>query len=690
MAAEDNSGRKRLGLMERMKAKFGRLADIDVDALPWIGGLPAELRYTRLAQFLMIATLLSVMSFGYYIFQVGKPVRNAELTAYLQMHAQGMAAAADRSMRGDAAVFTNLKAAGKAFDSDLEELIDSNPVGDINDELATLHKRWQATQRNLDALLVQREGLATAAKGVDKFATRYAELLNLLSQIIPKLAGEAPGARMAVYQLAFLSQRLAGNVEGVMDARAIDAEAANFIGQDISAYKRVLDGLLAGDAELGIAQARSADIRDRLFSMRSVFVDMENQAGIVVKHLSQLRAAKQAAAAITADSLQVLGVARKLGEVYAPQGSQLVLYAAVVFALAALASLVLLGLINVAESRRRAEEMVLETRRNQDAILRLLNEMGELAEGNLTIRASVTEDITGAIADAVNFAIEELRALVENVNSAAEQVTAATEVAKQTSGEMLASADRQSQEVAKTTESVNHMSQSIARVSAHAAESAGVAQQSLALAKRGGDAVRNTIDGMDTIRDQIQETSKRIKRLGESSQEIGEILDLITDITEQTNVLALNAAIQAAAAGEAGRGFTVVAEEVQRLAERSGQATRRIGALVKTIQSDTQDAVLAMARSTQGVVEGANLSDAAGVALRDIETVSEDLARLIQNISEATTDQAKTAAQIANTMRRILAETRQTEESAQMSAQSIADLTALSEELKVSVAGFKL
>jgi twitching motility protein PilJ len=279
---------------------------------------------------------------------------------------------------------------------------------------------------------------------------------------------------------------------------------------------------------------------------------------------------------------------------------------------------------------------------------------------------------------------------VNNINGAVVRVTQSTEEARDITARMLDTTQRQSSEIAETTAAINRMSTSIGEVSNNAAESSEVARLSLVSAQKGGDSVRNAITGMNSIREQIQETSKRIKRLGESSQEIGEIVDLISDITEQTNVLALNAAIQAAAAGEAGRGFTVVAEEVQRLAERSAQATRRIGAIVKTIQSDTQDAVHAMELSTQGVVAGTSLSDAAGQALQDIESVSEKLAGLIQNISEATREQAETANQVADTMRQILDETQSTSESAQKSAESIGQLANLSDELKMSVAGFKL
>jgi twitching motility protein PilJ len=227
-------------------------------------------------------------------------------------------------------------------------------------------------------------------------------------------------------------------------------------------------------------------------------------------------------------------------------------------------------------------------------------------------------------------------------------------------------------------------------VSSSALESARVANASLEAAQKGAAAVSNSISGMNEIRTQIQETSKRIKRLGESSQEIGEIVELISDITEQTNVLALNAAIQAASAGEAGRGFSVVAEEVQRLAERSGEATKQIAAIVKTIQTDTHDAVAAMEHSTQGVVEGAKLSDAAGQALNEISSVSQDLARLIQAISADTQTQADIATKVADSMQDILRITGQTTTSTQQTAVSIGELTELAVELKGSVSGFKV
>ena len=341
-------------------------------------------------------------------------------------------------------------------------------------------------------------------------------------------------------------------------------------------------------------------------------------------------------------------------------------------------------------AQTKEEEAKATNDQNQAAILRLMNELQEVADGDLTVHATVSEDITGAIADSVNYTVEELRGLVERVTTTAQQVTSASTNAQNISTELLSATEQQSREIQDTSTTVLKMASEINDVSRSANESADVARQSVAAAHQGSTAVENAIKGMHEIREQIQETSKRIKRLGESSQEIGEITELISDITEQTNVLALNAAIQAASAGEAGRGFSVVAEEVQRLAERSAEAAKQIGALVRTIQTDTHDAVAAMEKSTQGVVEGAKLSDAAGAALSEISSVSNRLAELIQGISFATELQATSANGVAHNIQHILSVTEQTQDGTQQTATSIRQLTLLAQELKNSVSRFRV
>ena len=369
---------------------------------------------------------------------------------------------------------------------------------------------------------------------------------------------------------------------------------------------------------------------------------------------------------------------------------KLVLFGLLLLALVLVLLMYFFGRKQVEQSSVLTDQLAKEGQDNQEAVLQLLDEMGDLADGDLTVKAEVRDSITGAIADSINYTIDSLRDLVVEINRATEQVTSATSVAQNTSSQLLSAAETQSEQILQTTDAVTDMTRSILQVSSNAAQASQVAQRSLEAANQGSQAVQNTISGMNEIRTQIQETSKRIKRLGESSQEISEIVELISDITEQTNILALNAAIQAASAGEAGRGFTVVAEEVQRLAERSSEATKQISAIVKTIQTDTHGAVVAMEKSTEGVVEGARVADAAGQALTEIETVTNNLARLIQSISIATNAQTESATTVANNMQLIQEITTQTSEGTQLTAESVGQLTSLAEELRASVAGFKL
>ena len=363
------------------------------------------------------------------------------------------------------------------------------------------------------------------------------------------------------------------------------------------------------------------------------------------------------------------------------------------FCLVAVVMLRVLSGNQVRVARERNEEaarIAAENESNQRAILLLLDELAEISEGNLAARTTVTPEITGAIADSINATVTELYGVVTGIDTAAKQVTGATDEARVVASGLASSARVQSTRIKDAATAVQLMTRSITEVSETATRSADVAKHTLDAAETGAQAVRSSITNMESIRAQIQETSKRIKRLGESSQEIGEIVDLISDITEQTNVLALNAAIQAAAAGEAGRGFTVVAEEVQRLAERSATATNEIAALVKTIQSDTQDATAAMEQSTQRVVEGTSLSDSAGSALIDIERVSKDLAGLVQSIFVSTQMQTEIAEGVSANMGGILDITEKTTTGAGYIASAMNQLTEIAGHLKRSVARFRL
>jgi len=470
-------------------------------------------------------------------------------------------------------------------------------------------------------------------------------------------------------------------------------------------------GLLTsgGNVESGTVPPTGAAARPALEALRAAWNGQERQVALLIAYEDKLAgiaagevpppAVTDAATALlkATNGLDAAAVALTRDYAQMLEGRELRTGIATVLGSLALGLLVLMfkvfnddALARQAETERQRRAAEASKDATQEAILRLMNEMGDLASGDLTARATVTEDITGAIADSVNYAIEELAVLVKRINDAARRVDRATQEAQGISASLLDASERQSGEIRDAGGQVLSLADSMHGVSNRAGETADVARSSLSAADKGDAAVAAAIAGMNELRGQIQETSKRIKRLGESSQEIGEIVELISDITEQTNVLALNAAIQAASAGAAGRGFAVVAEEVQRLAERSGEATREIAAIVKTIQADTHDTVAAMEQATLGVVEGARRSDAAGQSLAEIREVTNRLATLIGAIAGDTREQVKVARQVAGAMEGILGITEETSAGTRKTAQSIGELAALAEELKGSVSGFKV
>jgi twitching motility protein PilJ len=671
--------------------------------LPLIGEKPLTTQLQVLGSIAII--LLALTAFMTYQDTTARTRSSTYVTVASQMqyHTQRLAKAAGLAARGTQSAFQQLLDSRDEFAKYLGVLQNGGfafgaqvPPAATNEEIKSrleeLGRRWPESSNSASQILAAQKDLVSLAKnvaqirsGAEEMAATSQELTGLMTQ-----TGSAPGQVIRASRATLLAERLGRGSAEILGSETIDAEVPFLIGKDTNELRDLIKALEAGSDSMGMVALRDAEARAKLGELKKQFGDFEKNVSPILRELQKLVSARQAGATLIAGSEQLQSSVRSLQDAIQAETPAGTLVAVVALAVLLVLVLLLTAMVFLADTRRSAREAELENKRNQEAILRLLNEMGDLADGDLTIRAQVTEDITGAIADSMNYTIDELRNLVTGVNNAAIQVTQKTAHAQSISTELLDAAERQSKEIEDTTTQVLHVSRSISEVSSTAEESARVAQRSLAAADKGRVAVQNSISGMNDIREQIQETSKRIKRLGESSQEIGEIVELISDITEQTNVLALNAAIQAASAGEAGRGFSVVAEEVQRLAERSGEATKQIGAIVKTIQADTQDAVAAMEKSTQGVVEGAKLSDAAGQALSEIDQVTTNLAQLIQNISQATQTQATATTKVAQNMQDILEITRQTTRGTQQAAGSIRDLASVAQELKSSVSGFKL
>jgi len=607
--------------------------------------------------------------------------------------AASLPAEAQAAARGDAEAMAGLAQSRQQLSAVIAEVeAGRGPFEALSSPSARRFGDDPGLRRLLDAIDAVLGGQEAAAG----FTASVAEARGVLGRVVAATgdAVAAPGgagALRALPRFEAAAQRLDDDLRSLAAGSADPQSLAARVSEGAATLGQFLAGLAGEDAAAAVATLEGVAVT-RLEAARRAHADLDNSLRQVLDRAERAAAAQRAAG-------ELAGIARATGSrslAPTPEAGAAPLLAGPFPALAAVAlAIVVLALalgvwLVGASDRRAAERQTRQNQRNQEAILRLLDEMSSLADGDLTVQATVTDDITGAIADAINYAIEALRELVLTINDTAMQLDSAARQTQAAAGHLAKASVAQSRQVAAATDAVGAMASSIEEVSGNAERCSDVARHAVDVSHKGADAVRRTIDGMNTIRENIQDTSKRIKRLGESSQEIGNIVELINDIAEQTNILALNASIQASMAGEAGRGFAVVADEVQRLAERAGHATRQIEVLVRTIQSDTNEAVVSMERTTTDVVGGALLAENAGAALGEIEDVSNQIAQLVQNISGSARQQAATSAHISRTMQVLREISQQTADNTNATSSAIGRLADLSALLRKSVTGFRL
>ena len=651
-------------------------------------------------QALLVTTAIAGMGAAWlYVQTTSDAARDTsyiEKSSKLLMLSQRVAKDARESVQGQQIAFKTLKESRDTFDSIVKVLQHGDPAtglsaspDSVRPVLNELLEQWGAKK---DGVRTQINQILTQENTL--FALRdHVLAINQLAPLLLSISDETVeiGAKTGMKQndlylaarQGMLSQRIAKDVNLFAQGGNEAAVAAAQFGKDAKLFK---------DTEARLRRVSTVAVRNKLKEANEVFTEMNLHVEGILSNAAELFVSQRASKLVVDKSDILLEKVRALVDSYAGlaeerAGLEFILY---ILAAVLMVSIMGIGWRFVQDEKDRAEVTAEQNRTTQDAILKLLDEMGNLADGDLTVEPEVTEQITGAIADSINFAVKEMRNLVTRIKAAAQQVALASESSRQTATELTEAALRQAAQITETSDRMNNMARSMEDMSQSAEKSAEVAQGSVTTAKRGAEAVQDTITGMDQMREQIQETAKRIKRLGESSQQIGEIVELINDISEQTNILSLNAAIQAAMAGEAGRGFAVVADEVQRLAERSGEATKQIADLVKTIQADTNEAVASMEEATNGVVATTRLADAAGQALGEIESVSEQLSDLIVGIARDALEQSESASVVSENMAKIQETTNLTSSGTRQTAEAIGKLSDLARELQDSVAGFRL
>ena len=615
----------------------------------------------------------------------------------LQLNSQRLANQGREAIEGNAQAFEAFKNTRDEVAEDIKTLNDRfGDAAGVSGPIRTVTNTWDPLSKRADEVLNSQQAVLALAGHADSFTGKVPQLQAQLNEVVRGLAsgGAGSGQVFTALQQVVTSAAMARRIAELRAGGSGAQVAADALGRDAAVFDRSMNALANGSGD--IAKVTAAGAVGPLNQAATLWNGMKKDLDAIVGDSRKLIGAQASANALASGSDKLLSDSESLFAAFTSFGSlkdTSIIGGVWVSILSGLLALVSIG--GLLWALGRAQRVRYQTTkelndRNQEAIMRLLDEMGSLAEGDLTVKATVTEDMTGAIADSINFAVEQLRTLVATINDTSVQVASSAQETQATAMHLAEAAEHQAQEINSASSRITEIAASINQVSRNSADSAEVARRSVQIATNGAGVVRQTIAGMDSIRDQIQETSKRIKRLGESSQEIGSIVELINDISEQTNILALNAAIQAASAGEAGRGFAVVADEVQRLAERSSSATKRIESLVQTIQADTNEAVSSMEQTTSEVVAGARLAEDAGTALGEIEKVSSDLSGLIEGISVAAQEQSSAASNITQTMNTIQSITAQTSQGASQTAESIGNLAQLAADLRRSVADFKL
>ena len=622
--------------------------------------------------------------------------------ARVQVDSQRLAKAAVESALGNFDAFTDLTLIHRQINSHMQALAGgSSDMGlsavplEVAGELNQLQMTWETVSGNTQVIIDSDALIQNLSEASRSYLSSMSDIQSTIDRMIRQLIESgAPNQQVfAASRQLVLSDRIQRRVGEILQNNERSARSAEQLREEMTLFEQTETALMEGNQRFGIPRVLNPQARASLLEASRQYDSIQPQLELILGSAEQLNRLRIAADQVFLDSDEMFNRANALvmainglseNRQWPSTSANTIGLVAFIILAAALVALVL------QKAGQRAEQAHRSNRKTQQAIVKLLDELGAVAQGDLTVKATVTDEITGAIADAVNYAVEQLRELVIRINQTSKSVAESAETTRNATSSLAESANEQAGQVARATEKIQTMSSAFDSMATRTRESSETATQSVTVAHSGAQKVRKTIAGMDVIREQIQETSKRIKRLGESTQEIGDIVGMINDIAEQTNVLALNAAIQAASAGGSGQGFAVVADEVQQLAESATNATRRISVLVQAIQADTAEAIRSMEATTSEVVNGARLARDAGSALMQMEEASNELSALIQDVSKEAADHSHQAGRISELMGSIRAISLKTSQGTSNTADAVAELAKLVMQLQASVSDFHL
>ncbi len=682
-----------------------------------------KVKVTSLSVLLLIFLLLTILIF------VGQSNHKNNFDQYMlaaseqQVLAHKISQYAVESGAGNESSFDRLKESSEQSNYLMTEMMNGSVEKDlpaapsyILPKLLEVNDAWQILKTHVESILASQIVIVQADEIITRMKDSLPNLISSISSVADKLI--IKGNNTQVYHITsqlFISERIYSNLGEVLDGGLTTVFALDQLTQNIDNLEVSISNLIEGSEDIKLLPVKDAnslaELKEIIVQLEQMRGDQNDLLGMIAELLPALTALGSldeniddeglrsedatAVLAIASDNLAKLD-ADLIAQYNSLAGNIIIgniqLGEGVMMTMFLLTALIFtfLSYLLVTTARNREKQTAKINDSNQKAIRQLLSEMSDLANGDLTIEATVTENITGAIADSINVSVESMRDVVVSINETSTKVSTSGEKNQSTINQLIQAAEFQGNDITNASELSTTLGETLKQMSEKSVILAEVAVQSQNLAHSGGSVVFKNITGMEKLREQIQGTSKRIKRLGESSQEIGSIVGLINGITDQTNILAMNASMQAAAAGDAGHGFAIVADEVQRLAERSANAVKQIETLVNAIQADTSEAVVSMESSITEVLNGATLAEEAGKVLKDIEKASQQVTEDTTGIAESAKHQSDNATTLKQTMEHIQQLTEQLSTGIKSTVSGIVYQVDNVKKLRNSVAEFKL